>query len=176
MKMYGMLAGAAFALAACAGGEEEVAVAPQALTVSDVEVSTDLSAVGTRDAARYWGNLEPDLESAIATQFVGQTAPGGARLVVDIDELSVASFFESNAGADDARLTGTVAVLDPVSGEQASFYTVSASANQAMTLMGGDVRVQTVPASSAEFYSAVVQAFARGVQQAVTGGASVPAG
>lgn len=176
MKLYGIVTGATVLLAACAGGEDEVAVAPQALTVSDVEVSTDLSAVGSRDAARYWGNLEADLESAIATQFVGQTAPSGSRLVVDIDELSVASFFESSAGADDARLTGTVTVLDPASGEQAGFYTVSATANQAMTLMGGDARVQTIPATSGEFYSSVVQAFARGVQQAVAGEPTTPAG
>jgi hypothetical protein len=171
MKLNGILAGAAFALAACGGGEE-VAVAPTALTVSDVEVISDLNAVGSTDAARYWGNLEADLESAVATQFVGQTSPTGARLVVDVDELSVASFFESAAGATDAQLTGTVAVLDPVTGEQTGFYTVSASANQAMTLMSAEpgTRVQTVPATSAEFYSAVVQAFARGVQQAVSGG------
>lgn len=170
MKLYGTLAAAAIALAACGGGEEDVALAPAVMTVSDVEVTTDLNAVGSADAARYWGNLENDLESAIATRFVGQTSPTGARLVIDIDELSVASFFESAAGADDARLTGTVAVLDPVSGEQVGFYTVAASANQAMTLMGADVRVQTVPATSAEFYSAVLEAFARGVQQAVAGG------
>ena len=64
-------------------------------------------------------------------------------------------------------------MLDPVTAEQIGFYTVSASANQAMTLMGAEegTRVQTIPATSAEFYSAVVEAFARGVEQAVAGGA-----
>ena len=52
MKLYGILAGAALALAACAGEEEDVAVAPAALTVSDVEVMSELSAVASADAAQ----------------------------------------------------------------------------------------------------------------------------
>lgn len=178
MKLYGLLVGAALAVGACAGGEEEVAAVFEPPTVSDVTVSSDLSAVASRDAAAFWGNLDADLESAIAAAFLGQTGPGGVRLLVDIDELSVASFFESAGGADDARLTGTVTLLDSATGEPAGLYTVSASANQAMTMMGAapDTRVQTIPATSGEFYSAVVQAFARGVTSAVnTGGAPPPA-
>ena len=170
MKLYGYLAGAALALAACGGGQD---AAPPLLTVSDVTVTSDLSAVGSRDAARYWGNLEADLESAIAQEFLGQTSPEGVALAIDIDELSVANFFQSAAGADDARLTGDVAVLSGPNGEQVAYYTVSASANQAMGMMGVDQPVATIPATDAEFYSAVVEAFARGVASAVRGEAPV---
>jgi hypothetical protein len=168
MKVHGYLAGAVIALAACAGGEE--AAAP--LTVSDVAVSSDLSAVTSRDAARYWGNMESDLESAIAAEFVGQTGPGGVNIEVDIDEISLANFFQSQAGADNARLTGSVAVIDAQNEQQRGFYTVSASANEVATFLPPDSDVVTVSRTSAEFYSAVVQAFARGVADAVRTGAA----
>ncbi len=177
MKLHGLLAGAVMALAACGGGEDEVAVVGLPI-VSDVTVSSDLSAVGSRDAAAYWGNLEGDLESAIAAEFIGQTGPDGVRLLVDIDELSVASFFESSAGASDARLSGTVTLLNSATGEPTGLYTVSASAEQAMTRMDTDpdTRVQTIPATTTEFYSAVIEAFAAGVADVVnTRGALAPA-
>lgn len=165
MKIYGYLAGATLALAACGGGQEP----PPVLTVSDVAVLTDLSAVTSQQAARQWGNLDSDIESAIATQFVGETGPGGVNVTVDIDELSLASFFETAAGADAARLTGDVVVTGATNERTLGVYTVSASANQALQAIGMDERVQTIPASNAEFYSAVVDAFARGVAEAVRG-------
>lgn len=177
MKLYALLAGAAIALAACGGGDEEATVAALPV-VSDVTVSSDLSAVGSREAATYWGNLEGDLESAIAREFLGQTGPDGVRLLVDIDELSIASFFDPAAGASDAQLTGTVTLLDSETGEAAALYTVSASAEQAMTRIVTDpgTRVQTIPATSAEFYSAVIEAFAAGVADVVnSGGVPAPA-
>ncbi|HLS59417.1 MAG TPA: hypothetical protein VK022_07295 [Paracoccaceae bacterium] len=178
MKLQGLLAGAALMLAACGGGGDEEVATLSAPVVSDVTVSSDLSAVGSRDAATYWGNLESDLESAIAAQFIGQTGPDGVRLLVDVDELSIASFFESQAGASDGRLTGTVTVLDGTTGEPLGLYTVSATADQAMTQIPSEpgTRVQTVPATSSEFYSALLRAFAVGVADAVNqGGTPAPA-
>jgi hypothetical protein len=165
MKVYGYLAGAAMMLAACAGEE---AAAP--FTVSDVAVTSDLSAVTSRDAATYWGNLESDLASAIAGQFVGETGPDGVNIAVDIDELSLANFVQSQAGADSARLTGDVAVFDARNDEQVGFYTVSASANEVASFLPADRDIVTISPTSAEFYSAAVQAFARGVADAVRGG------
>src|SRR5690606_8292645 len=147
MKLQGLLAGAALMLAACGGGGDEEVATLSAPVVSDVTVSSDLSAVGSRDAATYWGNLGSDLESAIAAQFIGQTGPDGVRLLVDVDELSIASFFESQAGASDGRLTGTATVLDRTTGEQLGRDTGTAPAGQATTPCPRETgtRAHTVP-------------------------------
>lgn len=166
MKLHGLLAGTALLLAACASEPE-----PTVVTVSDVTVNADLTAVGSQEAAAFWSNLDTDLETAIASEFVGQTAPDGWLLVVDIDEIALASVFDPQLGADDARLTGQVALVNPASQRTQQTYIVSATANQAATFLSGDADVITISPSSSAFYGAVVQAFARGVRDTVlTGG------
>lgn len=168
MKLYATLAAASLALAACVPAPQ-----PQTFTVSDVRVETDLTAVSSRDAAAYWGNLSNDLSSAIAGEFVGQTAPDGWVVVVDVDEIALANVFQSRAGADDARLTGDVALVDPVSGDVGRVYTVSASANEAAAFLPPDRPAVALSPTSAEFYGAVVRAFARGVADQLRAGPPV---
>ena len=55
MKPLALIAGAALLLAACAGSRNEP------LQISNVSVSTDLSAVGSREAVGYWKGLSGDL-------------------------------------------------------------------------------------------------------------------
>ena len=58
MKPLALLAGAALVLTACGGlGQEEP------LTISEITVETDLSAVGSREAVAYRQTLSDDLES-----------------------------------------------------------------------------------------------------------------
>ena len=87
MRTLGLLAGAALVLAACAGSQEEP------LLISEVQVQTDLAAVGSREAVAYWQGLSADLETAIAGQFVGRVDPSGNVITVDVDELSLTSPF-----------------------------------------------------------------------------------
>jgi len=164
--VHGYLACAALALSACVRAQE-----PASLSVSDVRVETDLTAVSSRTAAAYWGNLSSDLSSAIAAEFVGQTAPDGWVVIVDIDEIALANLFQARAGADDARLTGDVALVDPASEEVDRVYTVSASANEAAPFLTGSQDIVTLSPTSAEFYAAVVRAFARGVADTLRAGA-----
>jgi hypothetical protein len=158
----GVIAAAAIALSACAGAD-----APQPVQVSDVVVETDLSAVSSPQAASYWGNLSGDLSSAIAAEFVDQTAPEGWIVMVDVDEIALANAFQSSLGADEARLSGTVNLIRPGSDDVFDSWAVSASANEAATFMTGDADVTVVQPSSAEFYAAVVRAFASGVGDTV---------
>ena len=87
MRPLGLLAGAALLLVACGGKGSEP------LLISEINVDTDLSAVGSREAVDYWKGLNSDLETAIADQFVGRTDPLGTRINVDIDEISLNSAF-----------------------------------------------------------------------------------
>lgn len=142
----------------------------QGTAVSDIRVGADLTAVASPEAAQYWGNLEGDLKTALAAEFVGQTSPDGVIVAVDVDEISMANFFTAAAGADDARLTGDVGLIDPDNEEVERLFTVSASANQAASYLPAGTDIVTISPTSKEFYDAVVRAFARGVADTIRAG------
>lgn len=150
-----MIAGAAaLVLAACSSAP------PPPLTIADVKVSADLPAVGSHEAVAYWKNLSTDLETAIAGQFVGNLAPNGKHIQVDVDELSLSSPFTPGATATTARLTGLVTLLNP-DGTRAAAYNVSASAQDVQNILPEGSK--SIPATSGAYYQAIVEAFARGV-------------
>lgn len=160
MRPHALLAGAALFLAACAGQP------PEPVTVSEVNVTADLSAIGNRNAVGYWQSLDSDLEAALAAEFVGRIDPGGRIVNVDIDELSLQDAFTRGMMTEDARLSGQVEV---VTTEGTSTYNVSASTRDAVTYLPPGTDVTTIPPTSAEFYQAVVRAFARGTAEVVLG-------
>lgn len=169
MKSIALLAGPALILAACATTPETPT--PPA-TISAIDVNTDLGSIGNAESVRYWQSLDEDLEAALAAAYLGRIDPAGAIISVDVDEISLANAFSTQFQGEDARLTGQVVVTDPVSGESSGVYNVAASASQAQSLLVG-TGVTTVSPTSDEFYAAVVEAFARGVVQAVSGGQGV---
>jgi hypothetical protein len=164
MRSLGLLAGAALVLAACAGQQE------QPLMISDVSVETDLAAVGSREAVGYWQSLSGDLETAIASQFVGRIDPAGPRIRVDVDEISLTSPFTSGVTAETAVLSGRVELISPAETVE-SAYNVTVSAQDVADFLPVGTNVAVVPPTSAEYYQAVVQAFARGTALTLQGAA-----
>lgn len=162
MKSLGLLAGAALLLAACANSQ------PEPLRISNVTVQTDLAAVASREAVGYWKGLSGDLETAIANQFVGRIDPAGPHIVVDVDELSLNSPFARGATAETAVLTGRVDLVSPAE-TTVSSYNVTARAQDVQEFLPAGTNVVSVPPTSAEYYQAVVQAFARGVAITLAG-------
>jgi hypothetical protein len=165
MRPLGMLAGAALALAACAGSQNTP------LTISDVSVNTDLTAVGSREAVAYWKDLSGDLETAIANQFAGRIDPSGDRITVDVDEISLNSPFTAGATAETARLSGRVDRLNPA-GTSEGAYDITASAQDVADFLPTGSNLVSVPPTSAAYYQAIVQAFARGVSTTLSSGGS----
>jgi hypothetical protein len=155
MRTLGLLAGAALALAACAGSREEP------LTISEIQVETDLAAVGSREAVAYWQSLSGDLETALANQFLGRIDPSGNRITVDVDEISLTSPFASGATAETARLSGRVEMLNPA-GTSEGVWDVTATAQDVADFLPAGTDVVRVQPTTPEYYNAVVQAFARG--------------
>ena len=150
-----MVAGAAaLVLAACSSAP------PPPLTIADVKVSADLPAVGSHEAVAYWKNLNTDLETAIAGQFVGNLSPTGKHIQVDVDELSLNSPFTPGATATTARLTGLVTLLNP-DGTRAAAYNVSASAQDVENILPEGSK--SIRPTSGAYYQAINEAFARGV-------------
>lgn len=162
MRPLGLLAGAALLLAACGGKGSEP------LLISEINVDTDLSAVGSREAVDYCKGLNSDLETAIADQFVGRTDPLGTRINVDIDEISLNSAFAPGANAETARLSGRV-VLENPDGTQAAAYDVTATSQDVVNYLPPGSNVVSISPTSREYYTAIVQAFARGTAQVISG-------
>jgi hypothetical protein len=163
MRTLGLLAGAAFALAACAGSQEPP------LMISEVQVQTDLTAVGSRDAVGYWQGLSDDLETAIANQFIGRIDPAGNVITVDVDEISLTSPFASGATAETARLSGRVEMLNPA-GTSEGAWNVTASAQDVVDFLPAGTDIVTIRPTTPEYYQAIVQAFARGAALAIQAG------
>lgn len=155
MKAFALLTASALALAACSSEPE----APTRQQVSEITVNTDLSSVGNAKAVNYWTNLSTDLKTALANQFVNDISPDGARINVDVDELSLAESYAAGF-TQNSTLKGQVVVTD-VRGAALGTYNVSATMAQAMADAGN------VAPTSTEFYHALVNAFARGVDQAI---------
>lgn len=157
MTRFALLAGAALALGACAGDPEPP------FMLSDVVVEADLSSAGSPEALSYWAALDSDLETAIAGQYVGRIDPDGYDILVDIDELSLASALAPSATAETARLTGQVELIGEA-GVLLQAYTVTASATDVVDFLPAGSDIVSIPPTSAEYYAAIVQAFARGVK------------
>lgn len=167
MKALGLIAGSALLLAACSG-QDEVATTPT--TVSAINVSTDLQSIGNAESVRYWQTLSEDLEAALATEFINSIDPNGAVVNVDVDEIALADAYSSRFQGEDSRLEGQVVLTNPFTGEATGTYDVTATTREAASLLSNGEGVVTISPDSGEFYSALVQAFARGVGQAVRQG------
>ena len=163
MRTLGLLAGAGLVLAACGGRQAEP------LTISDVTVQTDLSAVASTRAVDHWQSLSGDLETAIANQFVGSIDPAGNTINVDVDELSLASAFAAGATAQTAQLSGQVEVLNPA-GTSEGVWNVTATAQDVVQYFPPGTNLTAVPPTSDAYYQAIVTAFARGTALAIQTG------
>lgn len=164
------LAASALALVACVETRP-----PAPATVSNVEVDVDLAAIATRQAAHHWTTLDQDIAGALGQEFVGMTSPEGYLVKVDVDELSLAALSSARLGADEARLTGRVELVDIFREKTARSFVVSATANQAAVFLPQGANISTVSPTSHEFYAAVVRAFAHGVAETVRKGPTPPA-
>lgn len=153
-----------FALSACASGS------PDPLLVSSIAVTTDLSAVQSREAVEYWQNLSDDLETALASEFAGSINPNGHPITVDIDELSLSETFVAGATVDNAQLSGLVTLgdIEPDARPDPS-YTITATAQDATPFLQADNVVEINPTTPA-YYDAIVKAFARGAAEALVSG------
>jgi hypothetical protein len=159
MRPLALLAAAGLVLAACARQEEP-------LTIAEVNVDTDLASIGSPEAVAYWQDLSADLETALASQFVGRIGETGRTVNVDVDELSLSNALTANLADEDARLAGRVEVIN-ADGTTDSAYRVTATTNDVMTFLPPGTDIVSVPPTSAAFYGAVVQAFARGTAEVV---------
>ena len=135
-----------------------------AQTVSEIDVSVDLPAIENSEAAQVWTSLGTDLETAIAERIAPQLGEDGSEVVVDINEVALASAFENAYALEDSTLSGLVEIRVPglLNNEE---YELSVTAGQAMSAASPDVDLASMTIASAEVYQAMIDAFADNVAQ-----------
>lgn len=141
--------------------------------VAKVDVSVDISAVNDAQAATFWANLEGDLENAIVAKLAGRLpveeikpdADGkidGAQILVDIQEVELASAFERELNLGDAVLVGDVTIRDDTDMANTDTYTLSVSLENAKVVVPeGSMVVLSTDTTGA--YMNLVEAYAEGV-------------
>jgi len=136
--------------------------ATAATTVKEIEVTTDLSAIQNKKAVAVLNALDYDLEEAIASRLVDRLDDQGARVLIDIDEVSLANSFEQALGLEDAMLVGDVSLRIPGIANNEN-YTLTVSASQAKAYFPDGVVVNDLSMGSGYYYDAMINAFADNV-------------
>lgn len=147
--------------ALCAGLACGTAIAQT--MVNEIEVEVDLPAVQNQKAAAYWTRLDDDLENAIVARLTDRIVPedaAGAKITIDIDEVSLASSFESAVGVADSSLAGNVVVTHNDDNSKFDAYFLTITFSQAGSYFPAGTDLATIAADSPIYYAAMVDAFA----------------
>ena len=131
--------------------------------IKEVEVAADITAVSNAEAAAYWTNMADDLENAIVARLVDRTAEDGAKISVDIDELSLANSFQNQLGLEDAVLVGKVAVTSETDNAVFDGYELTITAVNAQAFAPDGMVLEGAFTDTPEYYQALISAFADGV-------------
>lgn len=141
--------------------------------VAKVDVSVDVSAINNVQAAKFWANLETDLENAIAARVTDRLATAevkpdengkidGAQIKVDIREVELATAFERQLNLGDAVLVGQVTIVDDTDNTNSDGYELTVSLENAKVIVPeGSVVLLSDDATGA--YTHLVDAFADNV-------------
>ena len=136
-------------------------------TVKEIDVTVDMAAVENPAAARYWGTLEADLESAILARLTDQIADDGANLIIDVEEVELSNGFQEATGMADTRLVANVKQTHDTDNSRFEAYDLTVDVNQALLLMPEGTDVTLITADTREFYDAMIRAFADAVAKKV---------
>ncbi|UWR27799.1 hypothetical protein K3757_07650 [Sulfitobacter sp. S223] len=138
------------------------ATATGPVTVKMIEVTTDLDAIQNAEAAAVWANIDADLTAAIISQLGVLLDPEGAEIVIDIDEVSLATSFEQAIGTEEAYLQGDVLLRVPGPDNNEN-YTLTVSSLQAESFYPDGTVIGDLTQGSDVYYRAMLDAFAANV-------------
>lgn len=141
--------------------------------VARIDASVDVSAINNAQAARFWANLEADLENAIAARVTGRLAVeevkpdedgkiDGTQIVVNVREVELASAFERELNLGDAVLVGQVTIKDDAENSNADQYELTVSLENAKIVVPDGMTV-VLSTDTTGAYTRLVEAFADGV-------------
>ncbi|WP_103333090.1 hypothetical protein [Pseudotabrizicola formosa] len=139
------------------------AFAQDVTLIEEVSVEADITAITNAEAAAYWTNAAGDLENAILARLVDRTGEEGSKILIDIDELSLANSFQSQLGVEDAVMVGMVNVVNETDGPKSDNYELTVSALNAQAFAADGTVLEGAFSDTPEYYNALIAAFADGV-------------
>jgi len=131
-------------------------------TVKQIQVETDLDAIENIEAAAVWANIDTDLAAEIIAQLGDRVGPEGADIVIDIDEVSLATSFEQAIGTEEAYLKGDVLLRVPGPDNNVN-YTLTVTSLQAEAFFPDGTVAADLTHGSELYYRAMLEAFAENV-------------
>ena len=130
--------------------------------VKEIDVSLEIDAVTNPAAALRYANTADDLKNAIAARLVDRTDPDkGVTIDINLSEVELSNSYTEMVGAADTRLVGDVKVTEGPSLKNE--YQLSVDVNQAKVFFPATVDMTKLTASSDEFYTSMITAFADAV-------------
>lgn len=139
------------------------AFAEESDKIKEITVEMDLTAIVNPLAAKRFGTLATDLQGAIAARLVDRIGEEGRKLSVDISEAELSNAFTEAAGLAETKLVGLVHVTDENDNTHFNTYTLTVTVENARTFFPVGVDEATLTATSDEFYTALISAFAEAV-------------
>lgn len=128
--------------------------------VSEVEVTSDVSAIQNERAASYWANVATDIQTAILERVADRIAEDGARIRVDIRGIELANAFERAFSLSDAAITGQINVTDPADPSNDNAYELRVSLENAQVSGADGQPMVFTTIETPEAYRALVDGFA----------------
>ena len=130
--------------------------------VKEIDVTLEIDAVTNPAAALRYANTADDLKNAIAARLVDRTDPDkGVTIDINLSEVELSNSYTEMVGAADTRLVGDVKVTEGPSLKNE--YQLSVDVNQAKVFFPATVDMTKLTASSDEFYTSMITAFADAV-------------
>lgn len=130
--------------------------------VKEIDVSLDIDAVTNPAAAARYANTADDLKNAIAARLVGRTdADEGVTIDINLSEVELSNTFSELVGSADTKLVGDVKVTNGPSLKNE--YQLTVDVNQARVFFPENVDMSNMSASSDEYYTSMITAFADAV-------------
>ena len=139
------------------------ALAASNVMVQEIDAQVDLTSLTNPMAAERYGNIEGDLESALAALLTDRIADEGLTIMIDISEVELSNSFLETMSVADTRLVGDVQVIDKENNGNHDSYKLTVDINQAMVFFPEGVDVVTLTTGSDTYYDAMIAAFAKGV-------------
>ncbi len=128
--------------------------------IKEVDVSADLTAIENPKAAEYWTEISGDLENAIVALLTDRITEDGAKISVDINEVELASSFQSAMGMADSKLVGAVTVSHDNDNTVFDGYELTVTVVDAGPFFPEGTDLAMITTDSKEHYDAMINAFA----------------
>jgi len=130
--------------------------------VGSLRVDAPVAAAQGAAAANRISVVDKDVREAITTRIEDRLAAAGIKVEVELDRVELASAYDAMQGRDVSVISGQVQLRDVMDVPQHKSFSVTAEARQ-VNAVSTDPNETVIPASSEQFYDAMVNAFAIGV-------------